>query len=71
MNRTTSLQYTVAGTIYGVIALLLLACALVGVYGAFNGGRPELILIAGIFGMLGCFSTFASLYGFNRAMVRS
>lgn len=62
-------QYLISGVIFGVIAFLMLAAAIVAMYGAFwGGGKPELVLVGGLFGMMGGGSTLATLYSFAKVL---
>lgn len=63
-TRANEQQAALAATVvYGVIALFLLACASAGWYGAFQPeAAPALVLVAGIFTLLGCGAVFATLH---------
>jgi len=62
-------QYTVAGAIYGLIALVMLAAFSAGLFGLFQfNANPGLVPITALFGLFAFGAVFATLCAFNRAM---
>jgi Zn-dependent protease with chaperone function len=61
-------QCTIAGAIYGAIALLFLCAFGAGLYGLFHGGPAGLVPVSALFGLFGFMAMFASFYCFRKAL---
>ena len=62
-------QYTIAGVIYGAIALVMLVAFGAGLYGLFQPlANPGLVPVTALFGMFAFGSLFTALFAFNRAL---
>lgn len=68
--KTTTIQYTVAAVIYGLIAIFFLAMCALALHAAFATHREAFIPMSALYGTAGCGAIWAFVTCLSRAMTK-